>query len=60
VIYGHKSKRLLRFKGLSNILNDLGEKPVQAIIEFPLQDKIVSMKEKQQAQAILLESCQLN
>ena len=60
VIYGHNSKRLLRFKGLSNILNDQGEKPVQAIIEFPLQDKIVSMKEKQQAQAILLKSCQLN
>jgi hypothetical protein len=60
VIYSHKSKRLLRFKGLSNILNDQGEKPVQAIIEFPLLDKIVSLKEKQQAQAILLKSCQLN
>ncbi|MBP7370054.1 MAG: hypothetical protein KA902_01315 [Arenimonas sp.] len=60
VIYSHNSKRLLRFKGLSNILNDLGEKPVQALIEFPLLDQIVSMKEKQQAQAILLKSCQLN
>jgi hypothetical protein len=60
VTYSHNSKRLLRFKGLSNILNDQGEKPVQAIIEFPLLDKIVGIKEKQQAQAILLKSCQLN
>lgn len=60
VTYSHSSKRLLRFKGLSNILNDQGEKPVQAIIEFPLLDKIVGTKEKQQAQAILLKSCQLN
>jgi hypothetical protein len=60
LIYNQNTKRLLSFKGLSNILNDQGEKPVQALIEFPLLDKLVSMKEKQQAQAILLKSCQLN
>jgi len=58
--YSRNSKRLLRFKGLSNILDDQGEKPVNAIIEFPLLDQIVSAKEKQQAQAILLKSCQLS
>jgi len=58
--YSANSQRLLRFKGLSNILNDRGDKPVNAIIEFPLLDQIVSAKEKQQAQAILLKSCQLS
>lgn len=60
LIYSQKNKRLLRFKGLSNILNDQGDKPVQAMIDFPLLDQVVSMKEKQQAQTILLKSCQLN
>jgi hypothetical protein len=60
ITYSQNTKRLLRFKGLSNILNDQGEKPVNALIEFPLLDKIVSAKEKQQAQTILLKSCQLN
>ncbi len=58
--YSTNNKRLLRFKGLSNILNDQGEKPVNTIIEFPLLDQIVSAKEKQQAQTILLKSCSLN
>jgi hypothetical protein len=58
--YSATSKRLLRFKGLSNILDDRGDKPVNAVIEFPLLDKPVSAREKQQAQAILLKSCQLN
>jgi hypothetical protein len=60
ITYSRNSKRLLRFKGLSNILNNQGEKPVNAIIEFPVLDQIVSAKEKQQAQTILLKSCQLN
>jgi len=60
ITYSRNSKRLLRFKGLSNILNNQGEKPVNAIIEFPVLDQIVSATEKQQAQTILLKSCQLN
>lgn len=60
ITYSANTKRLLRFKGLSNILNDQGEKPVNVIIEFPLLDQIVTAKEKYQAQTILLKSCQLN
>ena len=60
ITYSANTKRLLRFKGLSNILNDKGEKPVNVIIEFPLLDQIVTAKEKNQAQTILLKSCQLN
>ena len=58
--YSNSSQRLLRFKGMSNILNNAGEKPVQALIEFPLNDQIVPEKEKRQAQAILLKSCQIS
>ena len=58
--YSAKSQRLLRFKGLSNILNNQGEKPVIALIEFPLLDQVVPAKEQQQAQSILLKSCQLS
>nr|MBP7982199.1 hypothetical protein [Arenimonas sp.] len=58
--YSRNTKRLLRFKGLSNILNDQGDKPVNAIIEFPLLDQIVSANEKLQGQAVLLKSCQLS
>ena len=45
---------------MSNILNDQGEKPVNALIEFPLLDQVVPAKEQQQAQSILLKSCQLS
>jgi hypothetical protein len=58
--YSAKSQRLLRFKGLSNILDDQGDRPVNAVIEFPLLDQTVSAREKQQAQAVLLKSCQLS
>ncbi len=60
ITYSANSKRLLRFKGISNILNDQGDKPVNTIIEFPLLDQVVPAKEKLQAQAILLKSCQLS
>lgn len=60
ITYSRNTKRLLRFKGLSNILNDQGEKPVNALIEFPLLDQVVPAKEQQQAQSILLKSCQLS
>ena len=60
ITYSRNTKRLLRFKGLSNILNNQGEKPVIARIEFPLRDQVVPAKEQQQAQSILLKSCQLS
>ena len=60
ITYSRNTKRLLRFKGLSNILNNQGEKPVIALIEFPLLDQVVPAKEQQQAQTILLKSCQLS
>ena len=60
ITYSRNTKRLLRFKGMSNILNDQGEKPVNALIEFPLLDQVVPAKEQQQAQSILLKSCQLS
>mgnify|MGYP006341385665 FL=1 len=60
ITYSRNTKRLLRFKGLSNILNNQGEKPVIALIEFPLLDQVVPAKEQQQAQSILLKSCQLS
>lgn len=58
--YGIASKRLLRFKGISNILDNQGRKPVDALIEFPLADRAATAKEKLQAQATLLKSCQLS
>jgi hypothetical protein len=58
--YGKTSKRLLRFKGISNILDNQGRKPVDALIEFPLADRAATAKEKLQAQATLLKSCQLS
>ena len=60
ITYSRNTKRLLRFKGLSNILNNQGDKPVIALIEFPLLDQVVPAKEQQQAQSILLKSCQLS
>ena len=58
--YGAASKRLLRFKGMSNILDNQGRKPVNALIEFPLADRAATSREKQQAQTTLLKSCQLS
>lgn len=60
VTYSSRDQRLLRFKGLTNILNDQGDKPLTAIIEFPLENQIVGAESKREAQAVLLESCKVN
>jgi hypothetical protein len=60
VTYGSASKRLLRFKGLSNIRDDRGRATLRALIEFPLTDREVPVAEKNRAQSVLLKSCQLS
>ena len=60
VTYGSASKRLLRFKGLSNIRDDKGRATLRALIEFPLTDREVPVAEKNRAQSVLLKSCQLS
>ncbi len=60
VTYGSTSKRLLRFKGLSNIRDDKGRATLRALIEFPLTDREVPIADKNRAQAVLLKSCQLS
>lgn len=60
VTYGSTSKRLLRFKGLSNIRDDKGRATLRALIEFPLTDREVPVAEKKRAQSVLLKSCQLS
>ncbi len=60
VTYSNRDQRLLRFKGLTNILSDSGEKQLSAIIEFPVQDKLSVLADKRAAQSVLLESCKLN
>ena len=60
VLYSKDSRRLLRFKGISNIRDDSGGGQVDAVIEFPLTDKIVPTAEKTQAQSLVLKSCQVS
>lgn len=60
VTYSNRDRRLLRFKGLTNILNDNGEKQLSAVIEFPIQDKPSVLADKRAAQSVLLESCKVN
>lgn len=60
VTYGRDSRRLLRFKGLSNILDDAGEKPLKTLIEFPVSDRVVGADDEDRARRTLLKSCQLS
>ena len=60
VTYGRDSRRLLRFKGLSNILDDAGEKPLKTLIEFPLDDRMAGAEDEDRARRTLLKSCQLS
>lgn len=60
VVYGSESRRLLRFKGISNIRDDSGKGQIDAVIEFPLMDKAVPPAEKTQAQSLVLKSCQVS
>jgi len=59
VTYSLDGQRLLRFKGLSNILANDGKSQINAQIEFPLTDQAVAETDKRQAQTVLLKSCQL-
>ncbi|MFM6989011.1 MAG: hypothetical protein ACKOXG_10160 [Arenimonas sp.] len=60
VTYGRDSRRLLRFKGPSNILDDGGEKPLKTLIEFPVSDRVVGADDEDRARRTLLKSCQLS
>lgn len=60
VLYSSDSRRLLRFKGISNIRDDAGEAQIDAVIEFPLQDAVVQPAEKTKAQSLVLKSCQVS
>lgn len=60
VTYGRDSRRLLRFKGLSNILDDTGKKPLKTLIEFPLDDRLAGAEDEDRARRTLLKSCQLS
>ena len=58
--YSNRDLRLMQFKGLTNILGSRGDKPLNAIIEFPLNDQAADAKAKRAAQMVLLESCKVN
>jgi hypothetical protein len=58
--YSNRDQRLMQFKGLTNILGSRGDKPLNAIIEFPLNDQAADAKAKRAAQTVLLESCKVN
>jgi hypothetical protein len=60
VTYSNRDQRLLQFKGLTNILGSRGDKPVNAIIEFPANDQPADAEAKRAAQRVLLESCKVN
>lgn len=60
VVYGRDNRRLLRFKGISNIRDDAGKDQLDTLIEFPLADRNASAAEKSQARALVLESCQVS
>ena len=60
VWYSSDSRRLLRFKGISNIRDDAGDGQIDAVIEFPLQDAVVPPSEKTQAQSVVLKSCRVS
>lgn len=60
VVYGRENRRLLRFKGISNIRDDAGKQQLDTLIEFPLADRRASPAEKSQARALVLESCQVS
>jgi hypothetical protein len=59
VWYSKDSRRLLKFKGISNIRDDAGAGQIDAVIEFPLQDAVVPSAEKTQAQSLVLKSCRV-
>ncbi len=60
VTYGRDSRRLLRFKGPSNILDDGGEKSLKTLIEFPVSDRLAGADDEDRARRTLLKSCQLS
>ena len=60
VLYASDSRRLLRFKGISNIRDDAGNGQIDTVIEFPLADALVPLSEKTRAQAVVLKSCRVN
>lgn len=60
VLYSKESRRLLRFKGISNIRDDSGKDQIDTLIEFPLKDTVVKPSEKTQAQSVMLKSCQVS
>jgi hypothetical protein len=59
VLYSKETRRLLRFKGISNIRDDSGKDQIDTLIEFPLRDTVVKPSEKTQAQSVMLKSCQV-
>lgn len=60
VTYSRDSRRLLRFRGLSNILDDAGEKALETLIEFPVSDRLAGADDEDRARRTLLKSCQLS
>lgn len=60
VLYSKETRRLLRFKGISNIRDDSGKEQIDTLIEFPLKDAIVTPAEKTKAQSVMLKSCQVS
>lgn len=59
VVYGQRSRRLLRFEGLSNLRDDRGETPLLARIDFPLPARIDSEARWQEALAEPLSACRV-
>jgi hypothetical protein len=57
VAYGQRSRRLLRFEGLSNLRDDAGRRQLVARIDFPAQDQAASEAGRQAAATAPLRAC---
>jgi hypothetical protein len=57
VFYGQKSRRLLRFQGLSNLRGDNGQDPLNARIDFAGQPRLVDEAQWQAGLAAPLAAC---
>ena len=57
VSYGQKSRRLLRFEGLSNLRDDAGEQPLVARIDFAAPARTASEEQWQVALQTPLSAC---
>jgi len=60
VTYDQSTRRLMRFKGLSNLRNDAGEFDLMAQIDFPLAPRQADESEWKKHASLPLTACRLN